>query len=239
MPRRQPPGHTVKKHMDTPRRVRFFEAFERKGERTARDIFKDFNIHPSTGYKLLHDRERYGDLADRREKFRKQKQQMRGTRQGPKPKSSGEQLKSKSSGEQPKPKSSDGQLHMPETTVISNTQEAPIVPGISVTVHGVSVTPLTQCAHWHSPLDIIAIKHFCCQKFYACISCHDACESHMSSVWPFARRDESAVLCGQCKHILTISEYMESGSKCTQCASAFNPGCNNHWELYFELRKEL
>jgi hypothetical protein len=55
MPRRQPPGHTVKKHMDTPRRVRFFEAFERKGERTARDIFKDFNIHPSTGYKLLHE----------------------------------------------------------------------------------------------------------------------------------------------------------------------------------------
>ncbi|RYN29245.1 hypothetical protein AA0112_g7349 [Alternaria arborescens] len=214
MPRRQPPGHTVKKHMDTPRRVRFFEAFERKGERTARDIFKDFDIHPSTGYKLLHDRERYGDLADRREKFRKQKQQMRGTRQGP------------------KPKSSDGQLHVPETTVISNTQEAPIV-------HGISVTPLTQCTHWHSPLDIIAIKHFCCQKFYACISCHDACESHKSFVWPLARRDESAVLCGQCKHILTISEYMESGSKCTRCASAFNPGCKNHWALYFELSKEL
>lgn len=103
------------------------------------------------------------------------------------------------------------------------------------TVHGISVTPLTQCAHWHSPLDIIAIKHFCCQRFYACISCHDESETHKSGIWPESQREEKAVLCGACKHVLKIDEYMDSGSKCTQCGERFNPGCKNHWDLYFEL----
>ncbi|KAK1916844.1 hypothetical protein P3342_004399 [Pyrenophora teres f. teres] len=107
-------------------------------------------------------------------------------------------------------------------------------PTITV-VHGLSVTPLTQCTHWHSPVDIIAIKHFCCNKFYACITCHNACETHNPSVWPQTQRDEMAVLCGQCKHVLTINEYMKSGSKCTVCGSGFNPGCKNHWDLYFEI----
>ncbi|KAF2658891.1 hypothetical protein K491DRAFT_689738 [Lophiostoma macrostomum CBS 122681] len=51
-------------------------------------------------------------------------------------------------------------------------------------VHGINVSPRTQCAHWHSPLDIIAIKHYCCGKFYACVSCHDEGEDHVSVPWP-------------------------------------------------------
>jgi uncharacterized CHY-type Zn-finger protein len=109
----------------------------------------------------------------------------------------------------------------------------------SPTVHGLDVSPLTQCAHWHSPLDIIAIKHFCCDKFYACISCHIACETHTSGVWPRERRGEEAVLCGHCKHVLTIDEYMASGSRCTKCESRFNPGCKNHWGLYFEMEGKM
>jgi uncharacterized CHY-type Zn-finger protein len=111
----------------------------------------------------------------------------------------------------------------------------PASPPITPTVYGVSVSPLTQCMHWHSPLDIIAIKHFCCDKFYACISCHDACEAHKSDVWPRDRRNERAVLCGNCKYVLTVEGYIKSGSKCTACGSAFNPGCKNHWGLYFEV----
>ncbi|KAF1847256.1 zinc finger CHY domain-containing protein [Cucurbitaria berberidis CBS 394.84] len=103
------------------------------------------------------------------------------------------------------------------------------------TVHGLSVTPLTQCSHWHSPLDIIAIKHYCCNKFYACISCHDACEDHKPDVWPISHNNERAVLCGACKYVLTVDEYMKSGSQCTKCGSGFNPGCKGHWGLYFEL----
>lgn len=106
------------------------------------------------------------------------------------------------------------------------------------TVHGLSVTPLTQCAHWHSSLDIIAIQHFCCRKFYACISCHDACESHASGAWPLYQRSEKAVLCGQCKYMLRIEEYMASGSTCTNCGSGFNPGCKGHWAMYFEIEKD-
>jgi 2,5-diamino-6-(ribosylamino)-4(3H)-pyrimidinone 5'-phosphate reductase len=95
MPRRYNPDHPVKNHFTTPQRVRFFEAFANKGERTARDIFRDFNMAPSTGYRLLHDREHYGDLADRRDEFRKHKQQLRETRQGPKPKNTDEQHNNK------------------------------------------------------------------------------------------------------------------------------------------------
>jgi uncharacterized CHY-type Zn-finger protein len=105
-------------------------------------------------------------------------------------------------------------------------------------VHGLSLTALTQCTHWKSPLDIIAIRHACCGKFYACISCHDALEEHTSSVWPLPQRDERAVFCGNCKHVLTIDEYLSCGSVCTQCGAGFNPGCKGHWGLYFEMEKE-
>jgi uncharacterized CHY-type Zn-finger protein len=107
-----------------------------------------------------------------------------------------------------------------------------------VQVHGLSLTTLTQCTHWNSPLDIIAIRHACCGKFYACISCHDALEEHTSSVWPLPQRDERAVLCGNCKHVLRIDEYLSCGSVCTQCEARFNPGCKGHWGMYFEMEKE-
>lgn len=102
-------------------------------------------------------------------------------------------------------------------------------------VHGLSLTPSTQCEHYHSPLDIIAIKHFCCGKFYACITCHDTLETHKSGVWPRNQRDEKAVLCGACGHVLGVGEYMASGSRCTECEAGFNPGCKGHWGLYFEV----
>ncbi|KAF2257639.1 hypothetical protein CC78DRAFT_538385 [Lojkania enalia] len=55
------------------------------------------------------------------------------------------------------------------------------------TVHGLDVNDKTQCKHYSSPKDVIAIKHPCCKKFYACIKCHEACEAHEARVW---RRDE-------------------------------------------------
>jgi uncharacterized CHY-type Zn-finger protein len=105
-------------------------------------------------------------------------------------------------------------------------------------VHGLSLTLSTQCAHWNSALDIIAIKHACCSKFYACISCHNELESHEPAVWPIAQRDERAVLCGQCKYVLTVDEYLHSGSRCTSCGAGFNPGCKGHWGMYFEMEGE-
>ncbi|KAF1831906.1 hypothetical protein BDW02DRAFT_28022 [Decorospora gaudefroyi] len=121
---------------------------------------------------------------------------------------------------------------MLNSTHLSHDSNAPVV-------YGLAVTSLTQCTHWHSPLDIIAIKHFCCKKFYACISCHDACEAHKPGVWPKDLRTEKAVLCGKCKHVLAVDDYMKSGSACTKCGSGFNPGCKNHWALYFELDQKV
>lgn len=106
------------------------------------------------------------------------------------------------------------------------------------TVHGLSVSPLTQCTHYSSPLDIIAIKHACCNKFYACISCHNALESHKPDVWPRNKREEKTVLCGACKHALSVMEYLESGSQCSKCGSGFNPRCKRHWGMYFEVDAE-
>lgn len=102
-------------------------------------------------------------------------------------------------------------------------------------VRGVDVSPTTQCAHWHSDLDIIAIKHKCCSQYYACISCHEALAGHASDVWPRHERHEKAVLCGICHHELSVDEYMSCGNKCPSCSSNFNPGCAKHYELYFEV----
>ncbi|KAF8853196.1 zinc finger CHY domain-containing protein [Acephala macrosclerotiorum] len=102
------------------------------------------------------------------------------------------------------------------------------------TVHGLEVSSKTQCAHWHSERDIIAIKHKCCSLYYACISCHEAIAGHDNQVWPNDEHATKAVLCGNCRHELSITEYLECGNTCTMCQAAFNPGCRNHYHLYFE-----
>jgi uncharacterized CHY-type Zn-finger protein len=107
-------------------------------------------------------------------------------------------------------------------------------------IHGVSLTHLTQCAHYASPLDIIAIKMKCCNAFYACISCHTELAGHAVVVWGREERGEEAVYCGGCRSVLSIEEYMEGeedagGSGCGRCGARWNPGCKSHWGCYFEV----
>lgn len=116
-------------------------------------------------------------------------------------------------------------------------QAEPSYPPISSgpKVHGIDVTPLTQCAHWHSDHDIVAIKHKCCGEYYGCISCHEALAGHEPDVWPRGEwATTRAVLCGRCRRELTIGEYLGSGNACPGCEAGFNPGCARHYELYFE-----
>ncbi|MEO7672819.1 MAG: CHY zinc finger protein [Pyrinomonadaceae bacterium] len=101
-------------------------------------------------------------------------------------------------------------------------------------VHGVNIDLQTRCAHWHGHLDIIAIKFKCCGEWFPCFDCHAAEAGHAATVWPKEERNAIAVLCGACGGQLTISEYLDCGSKCPKCASRFNPGCANHLHLYFE-----
>ena len=100
--------------------------------------------------------------------------------------------------------------------------------------HGVDLDPETRCAHYHSALDIIAIKMRCCGTYYACRECHDELAGHAAAVWPKSQWDEAAVLCGACGTELSIRAYMDCGNQCTGCGARFNPGCRGHYHLYFE-----
>ncbi len=105
----------------------------------------------------------------------------------------------------------------------------------SIRCHGVGVNERTQCAHYHSERDIIAIKFRCCNTFYACIQCHNETAGHAPQVWSKADFNTPAILCGNCQTILTISDYLACHNTCPACAAAFNPGCANHYPLYFEM----
>lgn len=103
-----------------------------------------------------------------------------------------------------------------------------------VEVHGVDVDAETRCAHYHSELDIIAIRFRCCGRWFPCHACHAASTEHEPLVWSIDERDTQAILCGGCGHQLTIAAYLASGSRCPSCRRSFNPGCTRHSHLYFE-----
>ncbi|TLS36536.1 CHY zinc finger protein [Pseudalkalibacillus caeni] len=92
----------------------------------------------------------------------------------------------------------------------------------------------TRCEHYQTPQDIIAIKFDCCDTYYPCFKCHDECADHPRTRWPKEKFDEKAVLCGVCKHELTVNEYLKSGYECPSCKSRFNEGCRLHYDVYFE-----
>jgi uncharacterized CHY-type Zn-finger protein len=101
-------------------------------------------------------------------------------------------------------------------------------------VLGLDLDPQTRCAHWRSPLDIVAIKMRCCGAYYACKDCHEALAGHAIAVWPRAEWGETAVLCGACGHQMSINSYRAGGDRCPACAAPFNPGCRSHYHFYFE-----
>ena len=101
-------------------------------------------------------------------------------------------------------------------------------------IRGVDLDPQTRCAHYHSALDIIAIKMKCCGVYFACKDCHVELAGHEIVVWPRTEWQRHAVLCGACKRELTIHEYLQSNSRCPNCAALFNPECANHHHFYFE-----
>lgn len=104
-----------------------------------------------------------------------------------------------------------------------------------INVFGKPVDEQTRCVHWHSQLDIIAIKFKCCEEYYPCFSCHEEVATHKPEVWPKAEFNQKAILCGVCGKELSIDEYMSSNHSCPHCKSAFNPGCAKHYHLYFEI----
>ena len=103
-----------------------------------------------------------------------------------------------------------------------------------VKVKGTNVDHQTRCAHYRKPIDIIAIKFKCCGDWFPCFECHRENADHPPEVWARSEFGAKAVLCGSCGHQLTVSEYLGCDSVCPRCEGAFNPGCANHYHLYFE-----
>lgn len=106
------------------------------------------------------------------------------------------------------------------------------------TVHGHLVDDQTRCTHWCGPTDVIAIRFRCCDRYYACFDCHSEFETHEAQCW---RRDEletPGVLCGVCGAELSIAAYLDAEFECPACAAPFNPGCANHYHLYFDLDQD-
>lgn len=103
-------------------------------------------------------------------------------------------------------------------------------------VKGIQVGPNTQCLHWHSDRDVVAIKFKCCQSFYACFECHAKTTNHPPQVWPRKefQEEKGVVLCGKCGQLYSIQEYLECGNQCVSCGCLYNPGCRLHYHLYFE-----
>src|SRR5215831_17510789 len=104
-----------------------------------------------------------------------------------------------------------------------------------MTVRGISVTERTQCVHYHSEFDVVAVRFKCCDAFYACIHCHEELADHPPLRWRKSERGTKAIFCGRCRSTMSISEYVESNNRCPLCCAAFNPGCANHHHFYFEL----
>jgi uncharacterized CHY-type Zn-finger protein len=102
-------------------------------------------------------------------------------------------------------------------------------------VRGCEIDSRTGCVHYHSALDIVAIKFHCCRTYYSCFYCHQEEAGHSASVWARARFDEKAVLCGACGAELTIRQYLECGAVCPMCGVGFNPRCESHYPFYFDI----
>src|ERR1700741_4329067 len=97
-----------------------------------------------------------------------------------------------------------------------------------MTVRGIDVKKQTQCAHYHSERDIVAIRFKCCDSFYACVHCHRELAGHRTLRWSKAERGPEAVLCGGWGTILSIKEYFSCRNRCPRCDAAFNPACAHH-----------
>ena len=97
-----------------------------------------------------------------------------------------------------------------------------------------AIDQATRCQHYHTGKDIIAIRFYCCNRYFPCHLCHEAYGCGKGEVWPCEKFNEKAILCGSCKTELTINQYINSDNTCPNCQASFNSGCSLHYHLYFE-----
>jgi len=103
------------------------------------------------------------------------------------------------------------------------------------TIHGKLIDDNTRCVHYHSPTDVIAIRFKCCDTYYPCYQCHEETSGHAAEIWKKEEWDKPAIYCGLCKNEMTIAQYLSANNQCPHCKGSFNPNCNKHYHLYFEM----
>ena len=99
-------------------------------------------------------------------------------------------------------------------------------------VFGLEIDEETRCLHYHSDLDIVALKCWVCQDYFSCYQCHDALRDHPFVAYPSKQKSDKVVLCGACRAELTIQDYQEKMA-CSFCQRQFNPACQKHHSIYF------
>ncbi|BDZ38102.1 CHY zinc finger protein [Microbacterium suwonense] len=99
-------------------------------------------------------------------------------------------------------------------------------------VRGAVVDDQTRCTHYHSDLDVVALRFRCCGDWYPCVHCHDDSVTHPRMVWEPQDGSVQAAICGVCARTMSISQY-RAAAACPACGAGFNPGCVRHHELYF------
>ncbi len=109
-----------------------------------------------------------------------------------------------------------------------------ILAKMDVSIKGKVIDDYTRCSHYHSELDIIAIKFKCCDTYFPCYECHQETENHLPKTWNKSEFNKLAILCGECKQEMSINQYLNSEDSCPYCKASFNPKCKNHYHLYFE-----
>ena len=58
-------------------------------------------------------------------------------------------------------------------------------------VYGQTIDDQTRCVHYGTPADVVAIKFFCCRRYYPCHRCHEDSAGHPAAP-AFLLRDLTA-----------------------------------------------
>ena len=99
-------------------------------------------------------------------------------------------------------------------------------------IYGKLVDKESRCEHWHGPLDVIALRFKCCNRYYACYECHQELVPHVTERYNINDETVPLVICGVCKLEMSFAAYGDS-LQCPNCRSQFNPGCKLHYDMYF------
>ena len=91
-----------------------------------------------------------------------------------------------------------------------------------------------RCIHYNSDVDIVSYRFPNDPHYYPCFQCYEAIHGHFPRNKYNISSEEHAVLCGACKQTIAINEYVQV-NHCPHCHHQFNPGCHDHFHLYFNM----